>query len=73
MTDEVSSVIERVRPILQKEGKDIKVLDVNDQGIVLLRLEGSNKDCPVSSAKLKLLIEHLLLKEIKGINKVIGI
>ncbi|MGX4601104.1 NifU family protein [Faecalimicrobium sp. JNUCC 81] len=73
MTDKVSAVIERIRPLLQKEGKDLKLVNVNDQGIVLVRLEGNCKKCPVSAATLKLVVENLLTKEIEGINKVIDI
>ncbi|MEG1310756.1 MAG: NifU family protein [Romboutsia sp.] len=73
MTEKTSEIIKSIRPILQEYGKSIKLVDLNNQGVVLIKLEGESKNCPESIATLKLRIENLLFKEVDGIKQVIGI
>ncbi|WP_343101813.1 NifU family protein [Romboutsia sp. MSSM.1001216sp_RTP31141st1_G3_RTP31141_220114] len=73
MREEVEKALEKVRPILQRDGGDVELIDVNDQGVVLVKLQGACKGCPGATMTLKAIIENLLVKEVKGVTQVIGI
>lgn len=73
MREKVSEIIEKVRPLLQREGGDIELVDVNEDGIVLVRLKGTCKGCPEATITIKTVIENLFAKEVPEAKKVIGI
>jgi Fe-S cluster biogenesis protein NfuA/nitrite reductase/ring-hydroxylating ferredoxin subunit len=53
----VESALESVRPYLGTHGGDVELLEVNDEGVVRLRLLGSCDGCPSSSVTLELAVE----------------
>jgi Fe-S cluster biogenesis protein NfuA/nitrite reductase/ring-hydroxylating ferredoxin subunit len=55
----VGRALEHVRPYLGSHGGDVKLLGVED-GVVLLRLEGSCQGCPSSTITMKLAIEKAI-------------
>lgn len=57
MATRVEQALESVRPYLGTHGGDVELLDVNDDGVVRLRLLGSCDGCPSSSVTLKLAVE----------------
>lgn len=73
MKERVAEVIEKVRPALQRDGGDVELVDVNDKGVVLVRLQGACKGCPGATMTIKSLIENLLVKEVPGVTQVLGI
>ncbi len=42
----VSRVLDMVRPSLQADGGDLELVDITDDGIVRVRLQGSGAPCP---------------------------
>ncbi len=73
MIARVQEIIEnQVRPILQADGGDIELIDLED-GIVKVRLVGACAHCPSSALTLYEGVEKMLkdlLPEIKGIEQV---
>ena len=65
----VELALEKIRPMLQRDGGDIELVEVND-GIVKVRLTGACKGCPMSQMTLKQGVEKLLLKEVPGLKEV---
>jgi Fe-S cluster biogenesis protein NfuA len=63
MKEQVQSVLDKIRPILQRDGGDVELVDVKD-GVVSVRLTGACKGCPMSQMTLKNGIEKYLKKEI---------
>ncbi|MDD5154570.1 MAG: NifU family protein [Deltaproteobacteria bacterium] len=63
MKEQVQSVLDKIRPVLQKDGGDVELVDVKD-GVVSVRLTGACKGCPMSQMTLKNGIEKYLKKEI---------
>jgi Fe-S cluster biogenesis protein NfuA len=61
--------LEKIRPMLQRDGGDIELVEVND-GVVKVRLTGACKGCPMSQMTLKQGVEKLLLKEVPGLKEV---
>ena len=41
MREKVAEILEKVRPILQRDGGDVELVDVNQDGVVLVRLKGA--------------------------------
>ncbi len=73
MREKVEAVLDKVRPMLQADGGDVELVEVTDDGIVKVRLQGACKGCPMSQMTLKNGIERTLLKmlpEIKGVEAV---
>jgi Fe-S cluster biogenesis protein NfuA len=69
MKEKVQTVMDKIRPMLQADGGDVELVDV-ENGIVKVRLTGACKGCPMSQMTLKNGIERLLKKEIPEVKSV---
>jgi len=69
MFEQVSEVLDKLRPFLLRDGGDCELVDVED-GIVKLRLLGACGSCPSSTITLKAGIERALLEEVPGVVEV---
>ncbi len=65
----VVQALAKIRPMLQRDGGDIELVDVTD-GIVKVRLTGACKGCPMSQMTLKQGVEKLLMQEVPGLKQV---
>ncbi|MGO9579541.1 MAG: NifU family protein [Desulfobaccales bacterium] len=65
----VEQTLEKIRPMLQRDGGDIELVEVTD-GVVKVRLTGACKGCPMSQMTLKQGVEKMLLKEVPGLKEV---
>ena len=63
MKKKVEELISKIRPMLQADGGDIELVDVED-GVVKVRLTGACGTCPMSQMTLKLGVESILRKNI---------
>ena len=68
--DRVSAVIETLRPMAQSDGGDIELVDVDEDGIVTVRLLGACIGCPSASMTLKMGIERNLKNQIPEVTRV---
>ncbi len=73
MKEKVQAVIEQLRPMLQKDGGDIELIDVDEDGVVKVKLNGACAGCAMSQITLKQGIEKVLLNEIPEVKKVINV
>lgn len=64
MRDRVQTALNQIRPTLQKDGGDVVLVDVSDDGIVKVQLTGACKGCPMSQMTLKQGIEKFLKSEV---------
>ncbi|MBK8189157.1 MAG: NifU family protein [Vampirovibrionales bacterium] len=71
--EKVKQVLETVRPYLQADGGDVEFVDVTEQGVVRLRLQGACGSCPSSTYTLKMGIEEQLRQHVPGVTEVIAI
>ncbi len=69
MKELVEKALEKIRPLLQRDGGDIELVEITN-GIVKVRLTGACKGCPMSQMTLKQGVERLLLKEVPGLKEV---
>jgi len=69
--DKVAEVIDRIRPAVQSDGGDIEFIDMDDQGVVQLRLHGACVGCPSSTMTLKMGIERNLKDRVPEVSEVV--
>ena len=70
LREKVEEVLGKVRPMLQRDGGDVELVDVRDDGIVKVRLTGACSGCPMSTMTLKNAIEETIKKEVPEIKAV---
>jgi Fe-S cluster biogenesis protein NfuA len=70
LKDRVEKTLNLIRPQLQADGGNVDLVDVDDEGIVSVRLTGACAGCPMSTMTLKMGIERLLLREVPEVKSV---
>ena len=63
MKEKVEEAINKIRPLLQRDGGDVELVEIED-GVVKVRLQGACAGCPMSQMTLKNGIEKILKQEI---------
>jgi Fe-S cluster biogenesis protein NfuA len=71
MKELVEDAIKKIRPMLQRDGGDVELVDVVE-GVVSVRLKGACSGCPMSQMTLKNGIERFLKQEIPGVKSVVS-
>lgn len=69
----IEKALEEIRPFLQNDGGDISLLDVEDNKIVKVRLEGNCTNCNVNQMTLKSGVEMTIKKYAPQIEQVINV
>lgn len=72
MRDKVEAALGKIRPVLQADGGDVELVDVND-GVVSVKLTGACDGCPMAAQTLKMGIERLLKGEIPEVKEVVAV
>jgi Fe-S cluster biogenesis protein NfuA len=70
LKEKVESALNKVRPSLQADGGDVQLIDVDDQGVVKVRLTGACGGCPMSQMTLKMGIEKILKQNVPEVTRV---
>ncbi|MBM3285450.1 MAG: NifU family protein [Candidatus Aminicenantes bacterium] len=73
MKEKVEAVLNKVRPALMADGGNVELVDVQDDGVVKVRLTGACGGCPMSQMTLKMGIERLLKKEVPEVKEVVAV
>jgi Fe-S cluster biogenesis protein NfuA len=73
MREKVKAILDDVRPALQADGGDVELVEVDDQGIVKVRLQGACSGCPMASMTLKNGIERALKEAIPQVKEVVAL
>jgi len=68
--EKVEMALNKVRPSLQADGGDVQLVDVDDQGVVKVKLTGACGGCPMSQMTLKMGIEKVLKKNVPEVTRV---
>ncbi|NOY38451.1 MAG: NifU family protein [Chlorobi bacterium] len=66
----VVSVLDNIRPYLQADGGNIRLVDITDEMVVRVELTGACDGCPYSIQTLKAGVEQTILKKIPEIKAV---
>ncbi|PZN07305.1 MULTISPECIES: NifU family protein [Thermaerobacter] len=70
MREQVEQALESIRPAIQMDGGDIELVDVDENGVVRVRLVGACVGCPMSIMTLKAGIERILRERVPGVTDV---
>lgn len=81
MTDQEKSAIEvrvknalqQIRPYLQQDGGDVEYVDMTNEGVVMVRLQGHCGSCPHAMQTLKQGIQSAIkrvIPEVKSVERV---
>jgi len=73
LKEKVQEVLNKVRPYLQRDGGDVELVDVDDNGLVKVRLKGACGGCPSAKITLKHGIERVLKQEIPEVKEVVSV
>lgn len=69
--DRVEAALERVRPHIQADGGDVRLVEVEDSSIAIIELSGACVGCPMSQITIRHGIEgtlRVLVPEIMGVD-----
>ncbi len=73
MKEQVEKALLKIRPALQRDGGDVEVVEVTEDGIVKVKLTGACHGCPMATLTLKQGIERVLMQEIPAIKEVVSV
>ena len=68
--EKVKEVLDEVRPSLQSHGGDVELIDVTEDGVVKVVLQGACHGCPMATMTISRGIETKLKQEIPEIESV---
>ncbi|HRH33721.1 MAG TPA: NifU family protein [Catalimonadaceae bacterium] len=73
LVEKIEKSLDSIRPYLQSDGGNIRVVEVTDEGIVKVEMQGSCISCPMSSMTLKAGVEEAIrnaFPDIKGVEAI---
>jgi Fe-S cluster biogenesis protein NfuA len=71
---DVTAVIDDIRPALQADGGDIELVTVDEAtGTISVRLQGACRGCPGAAMTLKMGVERLLKEKVAGVKGVVAV
>ncbi len=71
LRERVSAVLASLRPAIQGDGGDLRLVDVSADGVVQVKLLGACVGCPSSSMTLKLGVERSLRERVPEVREVV--
>ena len=69
----VEKALDEIRPFLQSDGGDIRLVEIENDTLVKVQLEGACVGCTVNQMTLKSGVEMTIKKHVPQIEKVINI
>ena len=71
--ERVEKALEKIRPYLVADGGDISLVDITDEMVVKVELQGACNGCPFSVQTLKAGVEMAVRKEVPEIREVVDV
>ena len=68
--EKIEAALDMVRPSLQADGGDVQLIDVDEDGVVKVKLQGACAGCPMSQMTLKVGIEKILKQKVPEVTRV---
>jgi len=66
----VQEALDLIRPALQADGGDVELVDVTEDGVVQVQLQGACRGCPMSQLTLANGVERVLKEQIPEVLRV---
>ena len=73
MKERVEAALNKIRPFLQKDGGDVELVSIEEDGTVKVKLMGACHGCPGASQTLKHGIERVLKEEVPEVKEVVAV
>lgn len=70
LLEKVEKALDTIRPYLEADGGDVKILEIDDNKNVVLELMGNCGSCPMSTMTLKAGVEEAIKREVPEITSV---
>jgi Fe-S cluster biogenesis protein NfuA len=73
LTDRVEKALDTIRPYLEADGGNVKILEITEERVVKLELLGACGSCRMSTMTLKAGVEEAIIKavpEIRGVEAI---
>lgn len=72
MREQVEKALEKIRPMLQRDGGNVELVDVQGS-VVKVRLTGACHGCPMSQMTLKAGVERIVKQEVPEVSEVVAV
>ena len=73
LINDVEKALESIRPYLEADGGDVKVLEIDNENVVKLELLGACGTCAMSAMTMKAGVEQAIKRAVPQITKVIAV
>ncbi|HBG78881.1 MAG: NifU family protein [Phycisphaerae bacterium] len=73
MKDKVIEVINSIRPMLQNDGGDIDFIELTEDNVVKVKLQGACRGCPGAAMTLKMGVERLMKERVPEVKEVVAV
>jgi Fe-S cluster biogenesis protein NfuA len=70
MKERVEAALNKIRPMLQADGGDVELVEVGEDGLVKVRLQGACAGCPMSQMTIKNGVEKILKEQVPEVSSV---
>lgn len=67
---EVKAALDKIRPYLEADGGDVKIVEITDEKVVMIELLGACGSCPMSTLTMKAGVEETIKREVPEIKSV---
>jgi Fe-S cluster biogenesis protein NfuA len=71
--NKIEEALDNIRPYLEADGGNVRVIDLTDEMVLQLELLGNCGSCPMSTMTLKAGVEEAIKKAVPEIQKVVAI
>ena len=73
MREKVEEILATIRPTLEADGGSIELVDVDEAGVVKVKLTGACAGCPMSQMTLQHGVERVLREQLPQIQRVLAV
>jgi Fe-S cluster biogenesis protein NfuA len=72
IVEKINRALEKIRPYLNADGGDVRLISVSDDMVVMVKFSGACDGCPYSLMTLKAGVEEAIRKELPEVKAVIA-
>ncbi len=73
MKEKIEAALEKIRPFLQRDGGDVELVEVTEDGVVKVKLTGACGGCPMATMTLKHGVERAIREDVPEIKSVVSV
>lgn len=70
LKERVQEALNLIRPALQADGGDVELVDVTEDGVVKVALQGACRGCPMSQLTLANGVERVVKEQVPEVQRV---